>query len=325
MLNEKLEKAINIGSKESVLYTISCLLCGTNSLVSLQHLVFSKFGRHMSDSENLILLFDMLGFVKFQNDKIITTKYFIDLYQSKSPEEILIIFSKKLIDFLVDNRVIQLNKVRYDVVNDNYFLPNSSFKIRYAVYRNLLLALKVLILRGKSYLLSDLLLASIKKKNRIKSVSLESLKQILEANEKIGEEGENFVIKYEEQRLGFSNSEKIKHISLVDVSAGFDIASFNNPEDYEYTRFIEVKTYIGDVHFHWSANEINRAYLFGEHYFLYLVDYEKINKPDYKPDIICNPYLNVYKSEVWSKKVDSYYITRKTDEYKLNIVEDNEE
>ena len=71
-------------------------------------------------------------------------------------------------------------------------------------------------------------------------------------------------------------------------------------------RFIEVKTYIGKKHFHWSSNEIDVAKLRRNLYHLCLVDYEKIDEPGYMPEYIQNPYENVFESSSWLREPDSY-------------------
>ena len=64
----------------------------------------------------------------------------------------------------------------------------------------------------------------------------------------IGNKGEQYIIEYEIERLTQANkvelADKIKHISLVNDAAGYDILSFN--EDGS-ERFIEVKTTKGPI------------------------------------------------------------------------------
>lgn len=108
--------------------------------------------------------------------------------------------------------------------------------------------------------------------------------------------GENFVLEYEKNRIkDISLIEKIKNISKINVSAGYDIESFNSNKSIEFDRFIEVKTFIGNSHFYWTKNEIEKARIYGKNYYIYLVNYEKINNKDYEPEIIKNPYNNIYK------------------------------
>lgn len=109
------------------------------------------------------------------------------------------------------------------------------------------------------------------------------------ANFDMGMAGELFVLQYEKRRLPEDMHPAIQHNSDKDIAKGFDILSFEKPESVKPDRYIEVKTYRGHKHFYWSEGEITIARLLSEHYYLYLVDYDRINETDYKPEIIQNP------------------------------------
>ena len=134
--------------------------------------------------------------------------------------------------------------------------------------------------------------------------------QLLQRKE-LGNSGEEWVLEYEKRRI--TNPElrkRIKLISLIDVGAGFDIVSFENDNSTNFDRFIEVKTFKGCEHFHWSHNEIEIANLYREHYYLYLVDGDCLNCKDYVPQIIQNPIENIGNSDIWAKRPDSYLVER---------------
>ena len=57
--------------------------------------------------------------------------------------------------------------------------------------------------------------------------------------------------------------------------------------------------------FHWSANEIRTSKIRTDHYFLYLVDYEKISEYGYEPIIIQNPSAYFVANEDWNITPDS--------------------
>lgn len=77
-----------------------------------------------------------------------------------------------------------------------------------------------------------------------------------------GERAEQFVLSYEAKRLeGHPTLSKIKQISVIDVTAGYDILSYNGVDSEKLDRFIEVKSYLGSPHFYWSQNEIEKARL----------------------------------------------------------------
>ena len=63
-----------------------------------------------------------------------------------------------------------------------------------------------------------------------------------------------FVLCFEKVRIGHPLCENIKRISEIDVSAGYDIVSFNSSQSQKLDRFIEVKA-ISNNGFYWSKNE----------------------------------------------------------------------
>ena len=62
-------------------------------------------------------------------------------------------------------------------------------------------------------------------------MSLEQLKKRLENNELAGEKAELFALEYERQRLGPEGGKKVKHISDIDVSAGYTQVHGNADDD----------------------------------------------------------------------------------------------
>ena len=116
-------------------------------------------------------------------------------------------------------------------------------------------------------------------------------------------------MKYEVLRIADKHlSRKVKRISEIDVSAGYDIVSFENSKSFNYDRYIEVKSFSGQPHFYWSKNEIEVAKLYGDRYYLYLVNIEKITKSNYDPTIIRNPVKTVMCSENWLMQPTSYLV-----------------
>ena len=71
-----------------------------------------------------------------------------------------------------------------------------------------------------------------------------------------------------------------------------------------------MKTYRGDPHFYWSANEIESAKLRGNDYFLYLVNYDKIFDTTYQPEIIQNPYVTIQDSVNWRLTPSSFLVEK---------------
>lgn len=58
---------------------------------------------------------------------------------------------------------------------------------------------------------------------------------------------------------------------------GYDILSFETSTSILPDRYIEVKTFRGHPHFYWTDNEIAAARKYAEHYYLYLIDIDRIS------------------------------------------------
>ena len=215
-------------------------------------------------------------------------------------------FKKIITDTLLDTSV-----VHYNINSNQYVIASYGFSVSAALFRNILIQFHAL--REQS---GDLVIASeyedvfaeYQKKLRV-GMSLEKLKRQLESQELQGECAEQFVISYEMKRLaGHPNLSKIKQISVIDVTAGYDILSYNSIESEKMDRFIEVKSYFQKLHFYWSQNEIEKAKLYEDKYFIYLVDMSKVDDPEYEPQIIENPGTNILESDSWILSPTSYKV-----------------
>ncbi|MCB2351727.1 DUF3883 domain-containing protein [Clostridium estertheticum] len=125
-----------------------------------------------------------------------------------------------------------------------------------------------------------------KEKVKDKKITICELYKQQQLKNKIGDDGEKFVLDYEKNYLKSIGkdelAEKVEQISLTDCSAGYDIISFTE-EGVE--KHIEVKTSTVQLNsFYISTNELHSAEKQGDHYFLY-----KVN------NIYSEPYINVIK------------------------------
>lgn len=142
-----------------------------------------------------------------------------------------------------------------------------------------------------------------------RKMSLEKFKEQMEQQAAQGKAAEEFVFRLEQFRLlGEQNESKVKRISGIDVSAGYDIVSFENGDSVNYDRFVEVKFFCGQSHFYWSKNEIDTASLLGGQYHIYLINAEKVDNPNYVPMIICNPAKVILDSGDWLMQPTSYLV-----------------
>ncbi len=96
---------------------------------------------------------------------------------------------------------------------------------------------------------------------------------VLQNGDKLGLAAEKAVLKYEKERVGPDLEEYIEHISIKNVSAGYDIKSItqiglNKLEP----RYIEVKAVSPTLYkFFWTSNEMRVAEILRKTYYLYLL------------------------------------------------------
>lgn len=308
MLNERIEFCSEIADLEGLYFVWTKLIEGVTSINSLTNLRLHYIGKLNLNIDYALLLFEQLNLVVVESDTITLSRtnkqypnYDLSNYQNW--------FSKILIDLLVNEKVICLEGIKYDSQIDKYILPRFNIQYKYACYRNLLLSLGILEkCNDGNFYIADLLSNFITKENKVKRIISEAeLLKKLEEQRLQGEAGELFVIDFEFSRLSLRHDlKKIKRISVLDVSAGYDIISFNDNNSKSLDRFIEVKTYKGKPHFHWSSNEIQTAKIKSKNYHLYLVDINKISDSLYEPMVICDPVTYFEKSLEWISTADSF-------------------
>lgn len=143
-----------------------------------------------------------------------------------------------------------------------------------------------------------------------KNISFEMLQKRLALQIQFGDEAEEFVFRLEQSKFsGHQLFDRIKVISKIDVSAGYDIISLKNFDSSSIDKFIEVKSFSGSHRFFWSQNEISVAKIKGDDYCLYLVDRSRISEIEYTPIIIQNPYKAVFENDEFIKLPESYQIS----------------
>ena len=117
----------------------------------------------------------------------------------------------------------------------------------------------------------------------------DQLQHSQQATSRQGDLGEQFALAFERKRLPEFLCENIRHFAEHEIALGYDILSFETSTSILPDRYIEVKTFRGHPHFYWTDNEIAAARKYAEHYYLYLIDIDRISEPDYEPQIIPNP------------------------------------
>lgn len=218
---------------------------------------------------------------------------------------------------LFENEILTTDMFTYDTERKSILFRNELLPLSCASIRNVLISQNLLNVKrdmSKStfWVHSDYENALGQFcKDSIKKLTLKQLKARLEADSIAGAKAESFALEYERRRI--SNHvlrSQIKLISEIDVSAGYDLISFQSNQSTCYDRFIEVKAISHSNGFYWSKNEMEIAKLQGEKYCLYLVNLTKIEGEDYKPIIISNPAMTIMNSQDWLIEPESYYIRK---------------
>lgn len=240
--------------------------------------------------------------------------YSLDSEELKK-ELIEIMFNSKIFEdyfiYLFSPWFITINTLEWNIL-----INNNAFELQYSNIKQLLINLdfinKPTWFELGSYILNNayhnLIIKNWLPRKAKRIIDLQQLEKQLETNDAYWREAEEFVLFFEKKRTG-KNTEII-HVSEIDVCAWFDILSFHNKGDSIAKRLIEVKSYSWNPHFHWSRNEIEKAKEAWDDYCIYLVNREELYENDYSPLIIESPYLNIFKSNNWSKNVESYFVSK---------------
>lgn len=222
--------------------------------------------------------------------------------------------NKAVVNKLFTQGIFKETFFSYDHVKHRYKFKNEQLPLSLANVRNLLVNLGFFELDRQPNITKffinttyePFLAEHCKRKKRL--FSLEQLQATLEKDCEVGEFAEAFVYEFEKKRI--SNpalGNKIKVISDIDVCAGYDILSFSSSSSRNYDRFIEVKA-LSSKGFFWSRNEIEVAKLRSIEYFLYLVDLTQVEDPLYVPEMIQNPFEEIFTSIDWLVEAQSFHI-----------------
>ena len=310
MLNERISRFSNIGNKDGLFFVYKSLLSGVTSITSLKQFVMHHPGHIDVEVDATIMLYADLNMLVYdeENDIILlTTRDLKDL------EQFINILSKKLFDFAVREGILNIDTLSYDMQVDRFYIDKKCISLRYACIRNLLISLGIFERRSDTsyYVFSEYVNKAIPHIKNKRKLSQELLLKILEQEAEQGVEGEAFVLEYEKRRLAEREDlDAIKQVSIIDVGAGYDIISYDGIDSTKLDRLIEVKTFKGKPHFHWSFNEMNEAKLRMDHYYLYLVSYDEMREEGYHPIIIKNPIKYFKENSEWQSSIDSIIIKK---------------
>lgn len=211
---------------------------------------------------------------------------------------------------MIEDGIFDQDTLVFDTEKGHLSIKRSAFPLAYAAVRNFLTMAGALEKEKNGEIgLTDYYEGAFAKdlKERRKKFTLDQLLKQQEEQSKRGLEAEEFVLRLERNRLP-GKAYRIKRISDFDVTAGYDIASYETETSEKYDRFVEVKCYLGKPHFYWSENECDVAKQKGEKYILCLVDYTRIGESSYQPQYIQNPYNVIFSDDNWLVNTASYKI-----------------
>lgn len=310
-MQEELRRSNSIGNPEGVDTFLSLIFAQRlSSVKALNHacrfLLFYQLNCRLA-----LLLLEDLGLISVTKDCITVLPEggrFFELSQSETKKQIAEITINKLFE----ENLLEQKKLGIDNATGILQIPASAIHFDATIYVTFLQTIGCFRRVGAFFVFDDdSLREDFEKKvvQRKRKISQDELLLNLQKKQADGDTGEQFVVGFEKQRLAGCPLTP-KRISVIDVSAGYDILSCNNSDSSTYDRYIEVKSFRGSPHFYWSSNEKRVAELLGENYFLYLVDLSAVEqgKENYAPQIIANPAVNLC-SDDWLIEPDSYRIT----------------
>lgn len=300
------------GGKDGLLFFI-CNVIGSGQIriKDVEIMCARSPGKHYLSIEDLISYCHTLGWIQISEDVVSVSPDIVSLLNDKEKLNDALIVST--VNQLFKETIMDASMFYYDSVQCCYAFKNELLPLSLSGVRNVLISQGFFIplrdSKGTRFLIAptyDALVAKLCKARR-KLLSLEQLKKQLESKELAGEKAELFVLEYEKNRLGQPLCEKVRRISEIDVTAGYDIVSFDSCQSREPDRFVEVKA-VSNTGFYWSRNEYEIAKLKGDTYYLYLVELSRINQQDYTPQIIQNPAVSVMQAEEWFVEAQTYFI-----------------
>lgn len=305
----ELKRCNSIGNVEGLLFLLSILLgkskvsrseinnrCAMENGITVNcpgAIAFLEYLKLVEVNENTIIPMDLINRLIIKN-------------RDKTINEII----RLCLDQMIEDGIFDQDTLVFDPNRGHLSVKRSAFPLTYAAVRNFLTLAGVFEKEkngeiGVTSYYEDILARGLKA--RRKKFTLEQLLKQQEEQSKRGLEAEEFVLTLERNRLP-GKAQRIKRISDFDVSAGYDIVSYNTDASERYDRFIEVKCYLGNPHFYWSENECDVARQKGEKYVLCLVDYSRISELSYQPQYIQNPYKTIFTGGNWLVNTASYKI-----------------
>jgi hypothetical protein len=197
-------------------------------------------------------------------------------------------------------------------INGSYsFKPDAIYNNATSHLRNFLIYAKKIVYENKEYKVVDNEILELFLK---KEYSPKKLEKDLKDKKQLGDDAEILIFKKEQEKANQINpSLKVDHVALRDVSAGYDIQSFEKQDDRVEKIYIEVKAVSkSNYKFHLSVKEKQTANKLKDKYFIYLLPVDKSNpdKFDYNQLLkITNVDKSIFQNKLeWKVENDGFVI-----------------
>ena len=197
-------------------------------------------------------------------------------------------------------------------LNDTYsFKPDAIYNNATSHLRNFLIYAKKIVYENNEYKVIDNNILELFLKNEY---SPKKLEKDLKDKKQLGDDAEKLIFKKEQYKVDQINpSLKVDHVALRDVSAGYDIQSFEKKDDRVEKIYIEVKAVSkSNYKFHLSVQEKQTANKLKDKYFIYLLPVDKSNpdKFDYNQLLkITNVDKSIFQNKLeWKVENDGFII-----------------
>lgn len=274
--------------------------------------------RNFTETVNFLSDLNLIRIVK--NQVRIKTEYSDLIRKCRNSTKTEKLISEFLVNYSINNKTTfssYLNEflANFQINNSRYeYLPNTTHRLKYSGLRNLLIELGLLHLDSEknSYIIDSNYLLSYFQNRKPRPITQDEFTRIQQKRAEIGYRAELKILELEKLRLSQYPDlvMKIEHVAKDDVTAGYDIKSFDTNFDNSdiNPKYIEVKAVsIWDYQFYWTANEIEKSRVNRDNYFLYLLPVltkEEFDMENLK--VIPNPYEKVYKNKnEWNRKNES--------------------
>jgi hypothetical protein len=210
--------------------------------------------------------------------------------------------------------LIPFDRLTYSEQSGRYGFFRNHSPLAYSGVLNLLISFKILtsvnihFVEITSKKFESLIVKKVEESLKgMGDITPEALKRLIDARQIIGERSEVEALKYELSRLaGLGVGGRPLRVSLLDVSRGYDILSYEHADSMAYDRFIEVKTF-NSATFYLSKNELMKAKELGSSYFIYLVKHDQAGAAFI--EVIKNPALE-FEGDGWGLEPNEYIVRR---------------